>query len=156
MTEGSTYLLDVCETSETRLLLALRAEEDNRPVVAQSPVAGRPVRFSIEIVRVDGERAVSLENNQLSTFLGESVDYSFRRGENDQAESVELSLRPIRIDGDLAEVVVEVTASLPGQPDRLLLSRRESLFTTRRAISALTVASGEPPAGYRFLISPEF
>jgi hypothetical protein len=117
---------------------------------------GPPVRFLLEVVRVAGDRSTSLETNRLVTFVGEDVGYSFRRGEAATAESIELSLRPVRLDGDLAEVQIEVTASLPGEPDRLILSRRETLFATRHATSSLTVASGEPVSGYRFHVTADF
>ena len=44
----------------------------------------------------------------------------------------------------------------PGKPDRLLLSRRETLVSNRGTLSALIVTTGEPPAGYRFAITPDF
>ncbi len=157
MTEGSTYLLDVYETDErARLVLALSAESDERPVFSRERVVGDPVRFLLEIVRVNGEQTVPLETNRLVTFVGESVQYSFRRGQDETAESIELTLRPVKLDGDLARVELEVTASLPGQRDRLLLSRRESLYTTRHATSALDVVAGEPPLGYRFRVTTDF
>ena len=156
MTEGSTYLVDVYESDEARLVLALGAESDERPVFSRERVVGDPVRFLLEIVHVDGEQTVPLETNRLVTFVGESVQYSFRRGQEDTAESIELSLRPVKLDGDLATVELEVTASLPGEGDRLLLSRREDLYTTRHATSALDVVAGEPPRGYRFQVTPDF
>ena len=80
--------------------------------------------------------------------------YTFAK--NNMSESIELSLRPVKLDGDLARVELEVTASLPGKPNRLLLSRRESLYTTRHATSTLDVVVGEPPLGYRFHVTPDF
>ena len=74
----------------------------------------------------------------------------------DSAESVRLVLRPVRIMGAVTEMEIEVTGSLPGDPDRLLLSRRETLVSNRGTLSAITVTSGKPPAGYRFAITPDF
>lgn len=158
MAEASTYLVELHESDGRRLLLALQAESDKRPVLQTAPTMTDrpPVRFLLEVVRVDGDRSTSLETNRLVTFVGEDAGYSFRRGEAGTAESIELSLRPVRLDGDLAEVEIEVTASLPGEPDRLILSRRETLFATRHATSSLTVASGEPASGYRFHFTADF
>jgi hypothetical protein len=158
MTEASTYLVDLQESGDRRLLLALQAESDQRPVVRTAPTAtyGPPVRFKLEVVRIAGNSATSLETNRLVTFVGEDVGYSFRRGQAATAESIELSLRPVRLDGNLAEVEIEVSASLPGEPDRLILSRRETLFATRHATSSLTVASGDPASGYRFRVTADF
>jgi hypothetical protein len=156
--EAGTQLVDIYEDDDRRVVLALRAESDTRPVaeVYRLLTPGDPVRLSVEIERVDGDRFIPLETNILNTFVGLSVEYSFRRGAGDSAESVLLRMRPVRIAGSVAELVIEVTGSLPGDPDRLLLSRRETLVSTRGAMSSVTVSSGDPPSGYRFRITPDF
>jgi hypothetical protein len=158
MREESTYLMDVYEEDRQRLVLVLRAEAATRPVVETKLVetVGAPVRLRLQVDRIDGERVTSLETNDLNTFVGQSVAYSFQRGEGESAESVRLVLLPVRIRGAVTEMEIEVTGSLPGEPDRLLLSRRETLVSNRGTLSALTVTSGDPPAGYRFSITPEF
>jgi len=158
MREESTYLMDVYEEDRQRLVLVLRAEARMRPVLETRLVkaVGAPVKLHLQVDRVDGESFISLESNDLHTFVGQSVEYSFRRGEGDSAESVRLVLRPVRIMGAVTEMEIEVTGSLPGNPDRLLLSRRETLVSNRGTLSALTVTSGKPPAGYRFAITPDF
>jgi len=158
MREESTYLMDIYEEERERLVLVLRAEAAMRPVLEAKLVTtvGPPVKLHLQVDRIDGERVTSLESNDLRTFVGQSVEYSFRRGEGESAESVRLVLRPKQVMGAVTEIEIEVTGSLPGDPDRLLLSRRETLVSSRGTLSALTVTSGEPPAGYRFAITPEF
>lgn len=158
MREESTYLMDVYEEDRQRLVLVLRAEAATRPVVEAKLVetVGAPVRLHLRVDRIDGDRVTTLETNELNTFVGQSVEYSFQRGEGDSEESVSLLLRPVRIKGAVTELEIEVTGSLPGEPDRLLLSRRETLVSNRGTLSALTVTSGDPPAGYRFAITPDF
>jgi hypothetical protein len=158
MAEESTYLMDVYEEDRQRLVLVLRAEAATRPVLETRLVktVGAPVRLHLQVDRVEGERVTSLESNDLHTFVGQSVEYSFERGEGASAESVRLVLRPIHIKGGVTEMEIEVTGSLPGDPDRLLLSRRETLVSNRGTLSALTVTAGEPPIGYRFAITPDF
>lgn len=153
--EGSTTLMDAFEDSGVRLVLAFRAETASRPVVVRG-VTGPAVRFQLVIERVLGERFVPLETNRLQTFLGQSVEYSFQRGEGEAVESVRLRLRPLRIEGELAEVEVEISGSLPGEPNRLLLSRTDRVLSSRGATSPVIVATGQPASGYRFLITPEF
>jgi hypothetical protein len=156
--EAGSQLVDIYEDEDRRVVLVVRAESGTRPVaeIKNAVVPGEPVRLSVEIERMEGDRFVPLETNHLNTFVGLSVEYSFRRGAGDGAESVILRMRPVHIAGNVAELAVEVTGSLPGDPDRLLLSRRETLVSSRGTMSSLIVSSGEPPAGYRFRITPEF
>ena len=156
--EAGTQLVAIYEDDARRLVLAVRAEADSRPTldVGPSVAVGEPVRLRVDVERVDGERLIALETNDLHTFVGQSVEYSFRRGAGPVAESVILTMTPERLAGDVAEIAVEVTGSLPGDPDRLLLARRETIVSSRGSTSALTVVSGEPAAGYRFRITPEF
>ena len=156
LTEGSTGLFDVLQEGDRRLVLSIRAEEVLRPVSSLRRKAGSPVLFLLAIERRDGERSVPLETNRLVTFLGEGVEYSFASGGADRRESLRLVLKPVRIEGDVAEVEVDVTGSLPGANGPILLSRRERIITSRRATSSVVVTAGDPPAGYRFLVTPDF
>ncbi len=156
LTEGSTGLFDVLQEDGRHLVLSIRAEEVLRPVSSMRRKVGSPVLFLLAIERRDGERSVPLETNRLVTFLGEGVEYAFARGEADRRESLRLVLKPVRIEGDVAEVEVDVTGSLPGANGPILLSRRERIFTSRRATSSIVVTAGDPPAGYRFLVTPDF
>src|SRR5262249_36779316 len=147
---------EVFSEGSDRLVLAIRGESVTRPVVRDTFGVGAPVRFHVAVERIDGERSVPLETNDLSSFLGESVEYSFRRGEGDATESVRLVLTVRRILDDMAEVETDVTGSLPGAGSPILLSHQDRLFATRGAASTVTCVSGTPPAGYRFLVTPEF
>ena len=112
--------------------------------------------FLLAVERRDGERSVPLETDRLVSFLHEGVEYSFTRGEGDGRESLRLTLTPVRLDGDLAELEVDVTGSLPGAKGPNVLARTERIFASRRATSSFDVTVGDPPAGYRFRITPDF
>jgi len=154
--EGGASLFEVFGEERTRLVLAVRGERVTRPVLRESLGVGTPVRFHLVVERVDGERSIAVETNDLSSFLGEQVEYSFRRGEGATAESVRLVLTVENIVGDMAEVETDVSASLPGASAPILMSHQDRLFATRGAVSTITVVNGEPAAGYRFLVTPQF
>ena len=156
LAEGSTGLFDVLSEGERRLVLSLRVETVSRTVVPGPRKAGAAVLFVLSVERRDGDRSVPLETNRLVTFLREGVEYSFSRGEGDARESLRLVLTPVRLEGDLAEIEVEVSGSLPAAAGPLLLSRRERVFASRGATSTVEVTAGDPPAGYRFRITPDF
>ena len=103
-----------------------------------------------------GDRTVLLETNQLSTFVGQSVQYAFRRGAEESLEAVTLDLLPVSITGDLVTIQADVSGALPGSDGASLLSRHERIVASRRATSALAATSGTPPAGYRFQVTPDF
>lgn len=154
--DGATQIVDLFAEKGRRILLAVRAERTTRPVVAGRPRAGAQVRFRLEVGQVEGERETPLESNVMDTFLGNGVEYSFRRGEGDALESMRVLLTPLRIDGEIAELQIEVTGTLPGSPTRVVVSRRERMITTRGATSRMTVLSGAGPSGYRFSVTPDF
>ncbi len=154
--DGATGLFEVYRAEGHSLTLAVRADRVVRRIEVQGRQVGDPVRFDLEVEGVRGERHVVLETNQLHTFMDETVEYSFRRGEQESAESVQLLLTPVRRGSDIIEIALEVAGSLPGDGERLLLSRRETLVTSRRATSSVTVTAGDPPSGYRFRITPDF
>jgi hypothetical protein len=155
--EGATSLFEVYGTGGDRLTLGLRAERKVFGFERALKSVGLAVQFRLEVEGVRGQQSVALETNYLNTFIGEPVEYSFNRGAGDSAESLRLTLTPKRRSGDVVEVAIEVSGSLPGGGgNRLLLSRTETLFTSRGATSAIAVTSGEPPTGYRFRIAPEF
>jgi len=154
--EGTASLFEVFAEKGARLVLAVRGERVTRPVLRESFGVGAPVRFHLVVERVDGERQVAVETNDLSSFLGEQVEYSFRRGEGAAAESVRLVLTVDRIVGDVAEVQSDVSASLPGADAPILMSHQDRLFATRGAVSTVTVVTGQPAAGYRFQVTPQF
>jgi hypothetical protein len=155
--EGASSLFEVFGSRDDRLTLGLRVERKVLGFERAMKSVGDAVGFKLEVEGVRGSESFALETNRLSSFIGEPVEYSFRRGEGDAVESVRLLLTPRRRTVDLIEVAIEVSGSLPGNDGtRLLLSRTETLFTSRGATSGLTVTSGQPPFGYRFRITPEF
>lgn len=154
--EGTTRLVEIFAEKKRRLILGVEAEKVLRPVVRAGASATRAVRLGVEVQRVQGEQVVSLETNLLDTFVGEAVEYSFQRGGGDELEALRLLLRPIHIEGDLVEVSIEVTGTLPGAPTRLLLSRSERFVASRGAASSVTVSAEGSSAGYRFVITPAF
>jgi hypothetical protein len=114
------------------------------------------VRFVIAVERVDGDRIVLLETNELHTFVGQSVEYSFRQGQDERLEAVRLSVLPVAISGDLVTIEAEISGALPGAGGTALISHQERIVASRRATSRLSATTGTPPAGYRFQVTPEF
>ncbi len=154
--EGAVGLFEVYRDPSVRVTLGVSAERQIRHVAHRIEAVGDRVLFRLDVDAIRGERVYELESNRMNTFVGEPVAYSFRRGEAELAESVRIELTPLSKTGELVEVLVEISGSLPGQPSRLVLSRRETLVTSRGATSSVAVTTGSPPAGYRFRISPEF
>jgi hypothetical protein len=153
--EGSS-LFDIYGDGTGRILLTLRAEKVERAVVRTYVHVGDPVRFLVGVERIDGDRAVPLETNELHTFVGQSVEYSFRRGQDASLESVRLTLLPIAVSGDLITLDAAVSGALPGPDGPTLLAHHERIAASRRATSAIAATAGTPPAGYRFQVTPDF
>ena len=155
--ESTSALFDVARLDGRPLTLAIEAEHVLKLVPSPPPTVGRPVQFHIEILRVFGEQAISLETNRLSTFVNEPVAYSFRLGEPGVAESVQLQLLPVSVVGDMIRVALDVSATLPGEGgEPLLFSRNEQWAMTRGAGSSFTLATGDPATGFRFVVTPRF
>jgi hypothetical protein len=57
------------------------------------------------------------------------------------------------VEGDLVEMEVEIEGRLPEGPP---VSRRESLLATRASTTSFDAVAGDPKAGYRFRIRPDF
>ncbi len=153
--EGS-GLFEVYGEGGRRLLLTLRGEQVTRAVVRPPSSIGAPVRFLVAIERVDGERIVLLETNELNTFVGQSVEYSFRLGQDEGLEAVRLALLPTATSGDLVTIEAEISGALPGPSGTVLISHRERIVASKRATSRVSATTGTPPAGYRFQVTPEF
>ena len=153
--EGS-GLFEVYGDGGRRLLLTLRAEQVTRAVVRPPATVGAPVRFLVAIERVDGERIVLLETNELNTFVGQSVEYSFRQGQDQGLETVRLALLPTATSGDLVTIEADISGALPGAGGTVLVSHRERIVASKRATSRLAATTGTPPVGYRFQVTPDF
>lgn len=154
--EPGEALWEVFRLHGRRIVLGIRTERQTRPAIAPPPKPGTPVALRLVIERVLGGNAVPLESNDLHTFVGEPIEYAFRRGVGRDEERLRLVVVPLRIVGDVVQLSIEVSARLPGEGDPPPLTRREVMIASRGAESILTVASGEPPAGYRFRFAPEF
>jgi hypothetical protein len=154
--DGGSGLFEVFGDGDRRLLLTLRGEQVSRAIVRPPAAAGAPVRFIVAVERVDGDRIVLLETNELHTFVGQSVEYSFRQGADEALEAVRLSLLPTSVSGDLVTIEADISGALPGPGGTALISRRERIVASRRATSRLAATTGTPPAGYGFQVSPDF
>lgn len=155
--EGGSSLLEVWARGPERLVLVLTGEWTRRPLLRTVARATRPVRLRLDIEAVRGGRGIPVETDDLATLLGEPVTYSFRRGgSGERAESVELRATPTRIEGDLVQIDVEIAGRLPAGSSPLVLAERRSLVASRGAAAVLTVTTGDPPRGYRFLLTPSF
>lgn len=148
----TTALFEVLREPAGSLTLAVVATTKPETVVRRAPVAGAPIRFRLEIQRLTEDGAVTLETNLLQSFVRRPVSYSFDLG----TESAHLTLTARRISGDIAEIDVEVSGRLPDQEGTQLLSRREHWITTRGQRSTFSFEVGDPPAGYRFGVTPDF
>jgi hypothetical protein len=153
--EGS-GLFEIFGDNSRRLLLTLRGEQVARAVVRPPAAVGAPVRFLVAIERVDGERIVPLETNELNTFVGQSVEYSFRQGQDEGLEVVRLVLLPSSISGDIVTIEADLSGALPGSGGTVLVSRRERIVASKGATSRVSATTGTPPAGYRFQVTPDF
>ena len=155
-TGSTTALFELARIEEQALTLAVEAESVTETVVSARPVVGPPVVMHIEVEWLEDEQVISLESNRLSTFVGEAVSYSFRLGETGTAVALELRLIPQKIFGDVIQVRAEISGSIP-RADRLeLVSRGQRWMISRGQSSSIDVATGEPPIGFRFVVTPEF
>jgi hypothetical protein len=155
--DGRTWsLFEIYKEGDKALTLALDVEAEEETLVERRISVGAPVGFLVEIQRVEAGRAITLETDHLQSFVGESVSYSFTLGTTPESDSVRLTLTPLRISGELLEVEVDTSGTLPAPDGPLLLARREKLIASRGAISSLSFESGEPPTGYRFLVTARF
>jgi hypothetical protein len=156
LAEEGSGLFEIFGDGARRLVLTLRGEQVRRAVVRTLASVGAPVRFLVAVERVDGERIVLLETNELNTFVGQSIEYSFRHGQDEGLEAVRLSILPTAVSGDLVTVEAEISGALPGAGGTVLVSHRERIVASRRATSRLAATTGTPPAGYRFQVTPDF
>jgi len=155
--ESTTALFEIARENNRVLTLAIDAELSREVSYTARPVIGAPVQFELEIQWVEDGQPVTLETNRLSSFVGQSVSYSFKLGETGEAESVDLRLMPARIVGDTMHIEVDVSGTLPDGDDGMaMVGRQEHWLATRNTTSALSLAKGEPPTGFVFLVTPRF
>jgi len=154
LVDGTTALFEVYRIGERALTLALEGRREAETLVPVLPSVGRPVQFELEVQRVLEGRAVSLENNLLNTFVGEPVEYSFKLGED--ADAARIRLRPLTVAGELIKIEVEISGTLPVDDSVQVVSRTEEWVATRDTSTTAAIESGEPPTGWRFLVTPRF
>lgn len=154
--ERTTVLFEVYRIGDQALTFALEAEVAAVERFSLRPSVGPPVRFRLEIVRILDGRSISLESNELDTFVGEPVSYSFRLGSGPDSDNAKLTLRPLRIVGELLEIEAQLDGSLVTADDLALIGRTERVLASRAVTSSLAFEVGTPPVGYRFLITPRF
>jgi hypothetical protein len=154
--ERTTTLFEVYRIDDQVLTLVAEIESFVETVVSRHITVGAPVRFHVEIQRVEAGRTVSLETDVLQTFVGEQVSYGFRLGSTPEADAVRLSLRPLRLTGELLEIEVESDGTLPSEDGLVVLARNEKWVASKGVVSTLAFESGEPPTGYRFLVTALF
>jgi hypothetical protein len=154
--ERGTTLFELCRYEERSLIFAIEVETEIETVLPSRVMVGDPVRFKLEVQRVEGEKMIPLETNLMRTFIGEGVNYAFRLGSSPESDSAHISLTPVRLIGEIAEIEIEISGTLPGPDGPLVLGRKQLWHASRGAATALSFASGEPPAGYRFLVSADF
>jgi hypothetical protein len=154
--DTSTFLFEVYREGELPLTLVVEASTVLETTVSTEPEVGDPILLLLEIQRVESGRSISLETDRLSTFVGQPVSYSFRMGDQADAESVLVQFKPLRLLGEIAEIQVELSGKLPSPDGLQVISRTEQWIASRGAQSTLSFESGEPPTGYRFLVTAQF
>lgn len=154
--EDETVLFEVYRIDDKSLTLAVEAKASTETVISKLPSPGSMVRFRLEILRVLGERTVSLETNFLNTLLGEPVSYAFRLDNKPGADAASITIEPLELHGDIATIEIEVSGKLLLEDEVVMIGRNERWLASRGATLTLAFEAGEPPTGYRFLLTARF
>ena len=154
--QATTVLFELYREYGRALTLAVDGRVVREESLAVRPTAGPAVQLVLEVERVWDGRTAPLETNRLSTFVGEPVTYSFRLGEEQELESVRVRLTPLKLFGDVAQMEMEVSGALPDGETTRRIERTEQWLASRDTTSSVTVEAGEPPRGYRFLVTARF
>jgi len=154
--DETTALFEVYRFGDRSLTVAIKATASTEMVVAAKRAPGSQVRFRLEIVRVLDGREASLEDNFLNTLVGEPVSYAFRLADTPEAESVTITLNPLRLHANIGEIDVEIAGKMTLDDDVVVIGRTEHWLASRGATSTLAFEAGEPPSGYRFRITARF
>jgi hypothetical protein len=155
--ESATELFELLRSAADRsLTLAIVAEVETELTLPAPGKAGLPVHLRVEVERMEAGKATPLESNQLSTFAGEAVTYSFHIDTGDGSESLRLELLPHSINGDLLQIDLDLSGVLPAADGPMVIARKEHWLGSRGASSSVTLETGEPPTGYRFIVTPRF
>ena len=155
--DTATALFEVARKDGRVLTLAIEGELTNERRYSARPVIGAPVSFELEIRWLERGQGVTLETNWLNTFVGQEVSYAFRLGETGQAAALSLKLLPARLIGDTLQIEVELDGTLPDEDSSLTaVARREQWLATANTTSTLSLAQGEPPTGFQFLVTTRY
>jgi hypothetical protein len=154
--DEGTSLFEVYGEANRRLLLTLHVERVERPVVRPAPTPGAPVRFGIAVEGLAGETTALLETNEVRSFVGQSVEYSFQFGPENGREALRLVLLPVSIAGDMMTMDVTLSGVLPGPAGPSVVDKRDRVVVSRRATTFVQATAGAPPSGYRFQVTPDF
>jgi hypothetical protein len=119
-------------------------------------VVGDPVRFLLDVQWLEDGHGASLETNQLSTFVGQQVTYSFDLGQTDVAQAIHIGLKPLRVYNDIVQIEMEIAGKLPEGDGMKLISRTEQWLSSRGQVSTVDVVAGDPPKGFRFVVTAQF
>lgn len=156
-TDSAMELFELLRDQDDRsLVLAVVAEVQSELALPGAGSSGQPIQLLLEIERMEAGEATPLETNQLSTLVGEAVSYSFQIETAHGSESLRLELIPHSISGDLVQIELELSGVLPGPEGPVVIGRKEHWLGSRGASSSISLEAGEPPAGYRFLVTPRF
>ncbi len=154
---STTSLFEVARYNDQPLTLAIEGAIHTETKLSALPLVGAPVEFLLEILWIEGGDEVSLETNQMHTFVGQPVTYSFELGPVDKAETARVRLMPAQLVGDTLRIQVEMSGTLPdGQGGVGLISRSEEWLSTYGRTSSLDLAAGDPPKGFRFRVTSRF
>ncbi len=153
---SSSTIWEIYRSQGRRIVLGVRVERLSRPAVPPPPRVGAPVAFRLFVERVQGDAVTLLETNDLNTFVGEPVAYSFRRGRGIAEEWIRVGISPVRILDDVLEVSLDLEARLPGEDAPPPFRKTQTIFVTRGVESSVVAAGGAPPSGYRFRLVAEF
>jgi len=154
--DEGTSLFEVYGDGGRRLLLTLHAERVERPVVRPAPTPGAPVRFGIAVEGIAGESTALLETNEIRSFVGQSVEYSFQFGPENGREALRLVLLPVSVTGDMMTMDMTLSGVLPGPTGPTVVDKRDRVVVSRRATTFVQATAGAPPSGYRFQVTPDF
>ncbi len=156
-TASTTILFEVARVEGGPLTLAVAGEVTKRMSVSAYPAVGPPIQFLLEIQWFENGNSTSLETNQLNTFVGQPVSYSFRLGQPGEVQSGSVRLLPAQLVGDTLRIEVDISGTLPdAEGSMALISRTEEWLSTSGATSSLDLEAGEPPRGFRFRVTPRF
>lgn len=155
--DGGAAFVELWSSGRRRLTIAVQAALELRAEPIGAPSVGAAVAFQVRISAVLPSGTVDLETNDMTTFLGQPVAYSFRRGSGREFETLRLSLVPVGIHADALEFELELTGTVRDpNGDAVSVAIRRNVFATEGAVTEVQAPEGLPQSGYRFAIVTAF